>query len=155
MNNHAQHGIESGDLDSLVRHHQGAMPLWARGQIARFFQAVRHADDMTLMSPFGAYSEGIDRSPERIAVLEGYFTGGEGHVEVIRALASGDLAVLVTIEHQHGTIGGLPDQDWSLRVTVVYRREAEGWKVVHRHADPLVRGIELEPLAELARGARR
>ncbi len=38
---------------------------------------------------------------------------------------SGDLAVLVVIERQHGTIGGLPEQDWSLRVTWVFRRTAE------------------------------
>jgi ketosteroid isomerase-like protein len=37
--------------------------------------------------------------------------------------APGDLAVLVAIERQHGEVGGLPDQDWSPRVTLVFRRE--------------------------------
>ncbi len=65
---------------------------------------------------------------------------------------SGDLAVLVVIERQHGEVGGLPDQDWSLRVTLVYRRDGSQWRQVHRHADPLVHGISLEQLAALARG---
>jgi len=40
-----------------------------------------------------------------------------------------------------------------LRVTLVFRRSAESdWQLVHRHADPLVHGIELERLAELLRG---
>ncbi|MGI8585517.1 MAG: DUF4440 domain-containing protein, partial [Thermoleophilaceae bacterium] len=60
--------------------------------------------------------------------------------------------VLVVIERQHGQVGGLPDQDWSLRVTQVYRRYGSDWHVVHRHADPLVHAIDLEQAAALARG---
>jgi hypothetical protein len=67
--------------------------------------------------------------------------------------ASGDLAVLAVIERQHGEVGGLPDQDWSLRVTLVYRRQGAEWWLVHRHADPLVRNVGLETAAALARGA--
>ena len=58
----------------------------------------------------------------------------------------------MTIERQHAQIGGLPDQDWSLRVTQVYRREGADWLLVHRHADPLVDAIDLEQAAGLARG---
>jgi ketosteroid isomerase-like protein len=60
--------------------------------------------------------------------------------------------VLVVIERQHGEVGGLPDQDWSLRVTWVFRRDGSEWRQVHRHADPLVHGISLEQLSALARG---
>ena len=56
------------------------------------------------------------------------------------------------IERQHAAIGGLPDQDWSLRVTQVYRRDGSDWRVVHRHADPLAHAIDLEQAAVLARG---
>jgi ketosteroid isomerase-like protein len=62
------------------------------------------------------------------------------------------LVVLVAIERQHGEVGGLPDQDWSLRVTLVFRRDGSEWRLVHRHADPLVRGISPELLAAIARG---
>ena len=43
--------------------------------------------------------------------------GGDGDFELEQQYASGDLAVLVGVERQHGAVGGLPDQDWSLRVT--------------------------------------
>jgi len=56
------------------------------------------------------------------------------------------------IERQHGLVGGLPDQEWDLRVTQVYRREDSEWLLVHRHADPLVEPIGLERAAEIARG---
>jgi hypothetical protein len=56
------------------------------------------------------------------------------------------------IERQHGQVGGLPDQDWSLRVTQAYCRDGSDWQLVHRHADPLVDAIDLEQAAALARG---
>ena len=77
-------------------------------------------------------------------------TGGDAELEVFQTYASGDLAVLVAIERQHGEVGGLPDQDWSLRVTLVYRRQGAEWWLVHRHADPLVRNVGLETAAALA-----
>jgi ketosteroid isomerase-like protein len=82
----------------------------------------------------------------------GYFKGGEAKLEVTEAHVRGDTVVLVMIERQHGRVGGLPDQEWPLRVTQVYRRDGPGWQVVHRHADPLVHGIGLEQAAALARG---
>ncbi|HEX4982085.1 MAG TPA: nuclear transport factor 2 family protein, partial [Ilumatobacteraceae bacterium] len=65
---------------------------------------------------------------------------------------SGDLAVLVMVERQHGKVGHLPPQDWSLRVTLAFRRERGVWRLVHRHADPLVHPITFDQLAVLARG---
>jgi ketosteroid isomerase-like protein len=49
---------------------------------------------------------------------------------------------------------GLPHarQDWSLRVTWVFRHEGAEWRLAHRHADPLVHGISQEQLAAIARG---
>lgn len=70
----------------------------------------------------------------------------------MQAYASGDMAVLVIIERQQAEVGGLPAQDWSLRVTLVWRREGAEWQLVHRHADPIVRSISIERAAALARG---
>jgi ketosteroid isomerase-like protein len=64
----------------------------------------------------------------------------------------GDIAVLVTIEHQHAKVGGLPDQQWPLRVTLVFRHGESDWELVHRHADLTVKRISLEQAALLARG---
>lgn len=71
---------------------------------------------------------------------------------MLQSYASGDLVVLVLIERHHGQVGGLPAQDWDLRVTLVYRREGSQWRLAHRHADPLTHGIAPGLMAELARG---
>ncbi len=108
----------------------------------------------TLMSPYGGDpAREFDDSAEALAALAQFFRGGEATVEVVETYTSGDLAVLVVIERQHGRIGDLPEQDWSLRVTWVFRRIGESdWEVVHRHADALVHAIGHEQLAVLARG---
>jgi ketosteroid isomerase-like protein len=80
------------------------------------------------------------------------FQGGEAELELVQTYVSGDMAVLVVIERQHGEVGGLPDQDWSLRVTLVFRREGTRWRLAHRHADPLVHPVRPDLMAALARG---
>jgi ketosteroid isomerase-like protein len=106
------------------------------------------------MSPYGGDpTRGFDGSQEALAALAQFFGGGDADVEVVETYASGDLAVLAVIERQRGKIGDLPEQDWSLRVTWVFRRTADlEWELVHRHADALVHAIDHERLGALARG---
>jgi ketosteroid isomerase-like protein len=73
-------------------------------------------------------------------------------LEVAQSYVADGLVVLVMIERQRAEVGGLPAQDWSLRVTEVYRKHGDEWELAHRHADPLVRRITLEQAAALARG---
>ena len=142
------------ELAALIRRTTEAAKAYIRGDMRAYFTLIRHGDDYTLMAPFGGEpTRGFeDPSPERLEALERYFRNGEAEVEVVQTYASGDLAVLVVIERQHGEVGGLPDQDWSLRVTLVFRRDGSEWRLVHRHADPLVYGMGVEQLSAPARG---
>ena len=74
------------------------------------------------------------------------------NLELVQSYSSGDIVVLVVVERQHGLVGGLQDQDWSLRVSLVFRREGSEWQLIHRHADPLTHDLNLEQVASLARG---
>jgi len=142
------------ELADLVRKTEARASAFMRGDMDKWASLTRIADDFTLMQPFGGEaSRGFDMSPARLAKLASYFRNGDAKVELVQSYASGDLVVLAVIEREHGEVGGLPDQDWSLRVTLVYRRQGTEWWLVHRHADPLVRHVELETAAALARGA--
>jgi ketosteroid isomerase-like protein len=88
---------------------------------------------------------------ERWEAMGRFFRNGTLEQEVVQSYASADMVVLAIIERAHVEVGGLPAQDWSLRVTLVYRREGTEWLLAHRHADPLVASISLEQSAALAR----
>jgi ketosteroid isomerase-like protein len=140
-------------IAELIKGAEEKNAAFMRGDMDRWANLARIASDFTLMQPFGGpASHGFDTSPKRLAQLAQYFRNGETKLEVAQTYGSDGLVVLVMIERQHGEVGGLPDQDWSLRVTEIYRRDAAGWQLVHRHADPLVQRITLEQAAALARG---
>ena len=146
--------VTEEQLAGLVRRITEAAQALISGDVEGYAARIAHAHDYTLMSPYGGDTvRGFDDSDEALAALAQFFRGGEAKVEVVETYTSGDLAVLVVIERQHGTIGNLPEQDWSLRVTWVFRRAAaSGWELVHRHADALVHAIDHERLGILARG---
>lgn len=144
--------ITDDELAELIRVTDDATTAFMRGEMDRYLSLTDHVPGYTLMNPFGGEPVRYEDRTESLREAAGYFGGGEAKLEVTEAHAWGDTLVLVMIERQHGEVGGLPDQDWSLRVTQVYRRVDSDWKLVHRHADPLVHAIGLEQAAALARG---
>jgi ketosteroid isomerase-like protein len=147
--------ITDDDLRRLVERVREAAEALMQGDVRRYFALVNEAPDYTLMPPTGGPTRrGPDSSPASVEALEEFFAGGgEADLELEQSYTSGDLVVLVGIERQHGTVGGLPEQDWSLRVTLVFRREGSDWRLVHRHADALVQPITMNQLSLLARGS--
>jgi ketosteroid isomerase-like protein len=57
--------------------------------------------------------------------------------DLVAAGVSGELAYTVGYEHTSTSWDGVPMEPYTLRVTLVYRREDGEWKIVHRHADGL------------------
>jgi len=145
--------ITDEELDELLRELAEAETAFISGEMERYLELTPHATGFTLANPFGGAPQVYDERAESIRAAADFFEGGEARIELIEAHAWGDTLVLVMILRQHGRVGGLPEQQWDLRVTQVYRREESDWLLVHRHADPLVEPIGLERAAEIARGA--
>jgi ketosteroid isomerase-like protein len=149
----ADNRVTDADLAELVEVASEGTSAFIRGDMRRYFELMKHTDDFTLMGPTGGETtHGDVVTDERIAEMKRFFKSGNGALEVVKVYASGDLAVLVAVEHQSGEVGEYPVQDWSLRVTLVFRREGSVWRLAHRHADALVHPITFDRLSELARG---
>jgi ketosteroid isomerase-like protein len=102
-------------------------PLWSR------------RDDVTLANPFGPPVRGPERVFEAADRAAAVLRGGHGHVsDTISFVETADLAYEVAIERSRAVMGDLAEEvDIVLRVTTVFRREDDGWRIVHRHADPV------------------
>lgn len=145
---------EPSPTDALIQRARDGNDAFIAGDMRRWFAIVSPlSDDFTLMSPFGgAPSHGFDGSDAHLDAMATRFRGGEATFELVQSYATRDMVTLVFIERQRTLVGDLPAQDWSLRVTHVYRRRGGRWELVHRHADPLTHDRNLARTAAIARG---
>ena len=146
-------GITEKDIAALIERWSEAAQLYIDGDLRSYAAIARHAEDYTLLPPSGGGARsGFDGSDDAVEWTARTFHGGQVELDVFKTYSSGDLAVLVAVERQVGAVGDLPPQDWSLRITLVFRRDETGWRLVHRHADPLVHAVNPELFAAIARG---
>ncbi|MBC8050934.1 MAG: nuclear transport factor 2 family protein [Chitinophagales bacterium] len=140
-------------VGTLIKLAEEKNAAFMRGDMNRWAEMTNFTSDFTLMQPFGgAASHGFDKKQEKLAEMSRFFRSGEAKLEVIQTYSSRDFVVLVMIERQTAEVGGLSKQDWSLRVTEVYRKVGSEWQLAHRHADPLVQRLTLDQTAAIARG---
>jgi ketosteroid isomerase-like protein len=140
----------------IIRRSADANDALMRGDVDGYRASIPMTDDFTLMSPFGGSpTHGSQMAEDRWQAMRKFFRNGTLEQELVQSYATADMIVLATIERARVEVGGLPLQDWALRVTLVYRRDGGEWRLAHRHADPLVAGVSVEQAAALARGQAR
>jgi ketosteroid isomerase-like protein len=145
--------ISPADLAELIERMDEAAASYIRGDLRHYLSLFDHPEDYTLMPPYGGEAErGYVPTDKEIEETSRFFVSGEARLDVAESYVSGNLAVLVAVERQHGVVGKSEDQDWSLRVTLVFRRRGDRWQLVHRHADPLVREIPWDLFTQIAGG---
>jgi ketosteroid isomerase-like protein len=123
-------------------------PLWEAGQ-ARFIngdptlwkQNASHGDDASIFGAFGGYEKGWAQVGPRNDWASSQFedSGAKQNIEYVNKGASGDLPFTISIERQ---VAQIKEQtaptSRALRVTQIFRKEGDTWKLLHRHADPMV-----------------
>jgi ketosteroid isomerase-like protein len=58
--------------------------------------------------------------------------------QIVAKYVTADLAYVVQIERAEAKIGAREEITYyAMRATMIFRPEEGGWKVVHRHADPI------------------
>jgi ketosteroid isomerase-like protein len=72
-------------------------------------------------------------------------SGSESSFEILQMSANDGIAYWAGIQWATARMKGKPEAiPFNLRVTEVFRREGDGWKLVHRHADSLPPAPERE-----------
>jgi ketosteroid isomerase-like protein len=127
------------DLNQLIERYHDALSEFMTGNPQPAVALFSRRDDITLANPFGPIARGskqVKLAAERAAM--NYRGGRAISFEPFATGATHDLAYLVEVERYEAKVGGRDDlTPFALRVTSVFSREADGWKLLHRHADPI------------------
>lgn len=96
-----------------------------------------HTDDVTLSGGFGgAIEKGWQQIGRRLDWVGTQFSNGANTIERLVKQANGDLAYVVQTEHIRFRVPGQTKESTrDYRVTMLFRRESAGWRIIHRQAD--------------------
>lgn len=129
----------SDDFDELIERYHRALSEFMTGNSEPAVAFFSGRDDITLANPFGPVACGpnhVALAAKRAAM--NYRGGRATGFELFAKCVTHDLAYLVEVERYEAKVGGRDDlTPLALRVTSIFRREPEGWKLLHRHADPI------------------
>lgn len=110
-----------------------------QGQPADLKNLYSHEEDVTVFGGFGGSERGWNEVGPRLDWAASNFASGSYEREILSAVEGSDLAYIVSIETNRVRETGKVQEDLLvLRVTQIFRREGAEWRLVHRHADPLV-----------------
>jgi len=143
---HAPHQLDAADgensknvaeFEAMLQTVDAAQLELQNGKPGAFKALWSKADDVTLSGGFGGRVEkGWNAISHRIDWVSAQFSKGSHQLERVVANANGDLGYVVQLEHLRFTVpadGKEATRDY--RVTMIFRREKDGWKIIHRQAD--------------------
>ena len=72
--------------------------------------------------------------------------------EELSRYSTSDLGYVVQLERTQARVGESDDMvPFTLRATMIFRREGDAWKVAHRHADPITTARPITTIMETSR----
>jgi ketosteroid isomerase-like protein len=135
--------MSAGDLQQTITQYHMAEKEFQKGNPQPFKDLCSHADDVTIFGGFGGYEKGWGQQVEkRYDWASARFSSDNDQnqqIETISLVETAQMAYSVEIERSQARIGNSNEvRPLALRVTSIFRLESGEWKLVHRHADPLV-----------------
>jgi ketosteroid isomerase-like protein len=129
----------SPDLEDVVERYHRALALFVTGDSSAQEALFSRRDDVSLANPLGPPARGWPDVSDRLRTAAAQLSDGVSlGFERISAYIDGGLAYTVEIERSRAKLGDADEPStMSLRVTTIFRREDDGWTIVHRHADPI------------------
>jgi ketosteroid isomerase-like protein len=137
-------------FDGAVEAYRHALDSFVKGDPKPCTDFFSRRDDVTLANPLGPPR--IGPADVEAAIVEAAATLRDGFVrgcEEVSRYSTADLGYVVQIERTEARLPGSEDiASFALRVTMIFRREGDTWKVAHRHADPITTARSVSTVLE-------
>ena len=131
-------GEDLRDFERFLERREEAARAFVRGEAAPLSHIVARVLPATFFGPQGGYEQGPDHVHSVYKRDAARFTSEDSSFEILQMAASDGIAYWVGFQRATACLKGSADPiPFNLRVTEVFRREGDEWKLVHRHADAL------------------
>ena len=127
------------DFDGAIEAFRQGLVRYVTGDPRPVLELFSQRDDVTLANPLGPPCRGPAEVGRVAADAAAHLRDGSPpRFEEISRYSTSDLGYVVHIERTEARVDGSENlAQIALRVTVIFRREGDSWKVVHRHADAI------------------
>jgi ketosteroid isomerase-like protein len=138
------------NFQSAIDQVQAAIRQFATGDPRAYKACWSQSADVTICGGWGAYECGWERVSPRLDWAAARWRGGHTEFVSLALGASGDLGYSIWIEQGDALLEGMHEfRPIALRVTHLYRREGDSWKIIHRHADALINKTAPEAVLQM------
>jgi ketosteroid isomerase-like protein len=137
-------------VDELIEQFTLAQGELLKGNPEPAKKLCSHRQDVTLANPLGP----VVRGWEQVAAITDHAAsqvrdGEIVDVETVMKYVTPELAYVVRVERTKAKVGGQEAvTPVNLRVTMILRPEDGVWKIVHRHADPIMAARPAESMIQ-------
>jgi ketosteroid isomerase-like protein len=138
--------VGSRDFQEVIERYKEALQAVVRGDPVPQKRLWSRRDDVTLANPidppargWGAVELAFDRAVSQLR------EGDPVQFELISEYATQDLGYVLGMERTRLKIGD-EMRPTALRVTTIFRKEDDGWRIIHRHADPITAPRPIESI---------
>ncbi len=137
----SEHDGQPG-FESFLDDYESANSAFLNGDPGPWLAMATENDPTSIFGGFGGLGEaGVEVVGERYLLAAGAFlpSGAEVDIEYLVKDVRDEIGYTVAIERADVLYAGQTAvQPQVLRVTMMFRYEADGWKIIHRHADMMV-----------------
>lgn len=127
------------DFERFMQQRRAAAQAYVNGDATPLRNLSARSSDATFFGPKGGHTHGAAEVTARYdRDANAFATGSETDFDVMHMAASQGIGYWVGHQRAQARMKG-QDQPvpMTLRITEIFRREGDAWKLVHRHADTL------------------